>query len=58
MKTIYLLIAALCFSSCTNDASPNKDKADSAAIDAIDSSPIMNDSTKLPIDSTTTTVTH
>ncbi len=45
-----------CSDNSVNNA--NQTSTDSIALKAIDSSVIMNDSTKLPDDSTTTGVTH
>ena len=52
MKRIYLvLVLAGTLCSCANDA-------ENAPLESIDSSVIMNDSTRLPNDSTATTVTQ
>jgi hypothetical protein len=54
LSVLFFLVS--CSDSSVNNA--NQTSTDSIAIKAIDSSIIMNDSTKLPDDSTTTGVTH
>ncbi len=59
MKKLLTLILIVCLYSCGDSTNNNTlTNTDSIALEAIDSSVIMNDSTVLPLDSTKTGVTH
>lgn len=58
MNYIFCALMLLSFCGCTGETSSASDPTDSTALDAIDSSIIMNDSTQLPRDSLKTTVAH
>ena len=59
MKNLLGIIMLLAFISCSDNAKNTSQRTnDSTALEAIDSSVIMNDSTRLPQDSSTTTVAH
>lgn len=59
MKCLLGALLALSLAGCSDTAdTQSQHSADSTALESIDSSPIINDSTRLPRDSTVTTVTH
>ncbi len=61
MKLFLMIFITVCFFGCAdNDTTNNQTQTntDSVALKAIDSSAILNDSTLLPSNSKTTTVTH
>lgn len=60
MKWFKILLITCIATSCSNDDVDNKNlrTKDSASRTSIDSSAIINDNSKLPADSNTTTVNH
>jgi hypothetical protein len=58
MKLIYLLFAGMVTSSCTNDTSTKAGTNADSSMKSIDSSAIINDTTRLPKDSMNVGVTH
>ncbi|MFN2438988.1 MAG: hypothetical protein ABR503_07295 [Chitinophagaceae bacterium] len=57
MKLFYLILLSIVV-SCTNNASTNETKSSDTSMKSIDSSAIINDTTKLPKDSTNVGVMH
>lgn len=59
MKLLSGIMLAIILASCSDTADTQTQRStDNTALEGIDSSAIINDSTRLPRDSTTTTVTH
>ena len=58
-KLIVGVMITLSVTSCSDTTDTETQRStDNTALESIDSSAIINDSTRLPLDSTTTTVTH
>lgn len=59
IKLLAVVLLALSLAGCSDAADVQTQRShDSSALESIDSSAIINDSTRLPTDSTSTTVTH
>ncbi|MDQ3682245.1 MAG: hypothetical protein M3352_04120 [Bacteroidota bacterium] len=58
MKLFYLILTLMVISSCANDASTKGKATSDTSMKSIDSSAIINDTTRLPKDSTNVGVTH
>jgi uncharacterized lipoprotein len=59
VKLLAGVLLALSLAGCSDAADTQTQRSrDSSALESIDSSAIINNSTRLPTDSTSTTVTH